>query len=34
MQPRAIFLDDPHDGGFNGLDEPALDDSLSASRGR
>jgi hypothetical protein len=28
-KPRAIFLDDPHDGGLNGFDEPALDDSLS-----
>jgi hypothetical protein len=30
-KPRAIFLDDPHDGGFAqlGLDEPALDDSLA-----
>jgi hypothetical protein len=28
-EPRAIFLDDPHDGGLNGFDEPALDDSLS-----
>jgi hypothetical protein len=30
-KPRAIFLDDPHDGGFAqvGLDEPALDDSLT-----
>jgi hypothetical protein len=27
--PKAIFLDDPHDGGLNGFDEPALDDSLS-----
>ena len=28
-RPRAIFLDDPHDGGLNGFDEPAVDDSLS-----
>ena len=28
-RPRAIFLDDPHDGGFTGFDEPAVDDSLS-----
>jgi hypothetical protein len=30
-KPRAIFLDDPHDGGFEelGLDEPGLDDSLA-----
>ena len=30
-RPRAIFLDDPHDGGFAelGFDEPALDDSLA-----
>jgi hypothetical protein len=27
-KPRAIFLDDPHDGGLAGLGEPALDDSL------
>jgi hypothetical protein len=27
-KPRAIFLDDPHDGGFSRGDEPALDDSL------
>jgi hypothetical protein len=27
-KPRAIFLDDPHDGGLTGNDEPALDDSL------
>jgi pimeloyl-ACP methyl ester carboxylesterase len=27
-KPRAIFLDDPHDGGLNGFDEPAVDDSL------
>ena len=28
-EPKAVFLDDPHDGGLNGTDEPALDDSLS-----
>ena len=28
-KPRAIFLDDPHDGGLNGINEPALDDSLA-----
>jgi hypothetical protein len=28
-KPRAIFLEDPHDGGLNGFDEPAVDDSLS-----
>jgi hypothetical protein len=28
-KPRAIFLDDPHDGGLNGFDEPAVDDDLS-----
>ena len=27
-KPRAIFLDDPHDGGLTGNDEPALDDDL------
>jgi hypothetical protein len=27
-RPRAIFLDDPHDGGLNGFDEGALDDSM------
>jgi hypothetical protein len=27
--PRAIFLEDPHDGGVVGDDEPALDDSLA-----
>ena len=27
--PRAIFLDDPHDGGLRGPGEPALDDSLA-----
>ncbi len=28
-KPRAIFLDDPHDGGLNGFGEPALDHSLA-----
>jgi hypothetical protein len=28
-KPRAIFLDDPHDGALAGPGEPALDDSLS-----
>jgi hypothetical protein len=28
-KPGAIFLEDPHDGGLNGFDEPAVDDSLS-----
>ena len=28
-KPRAIFLEDPHDGGLTGVDEPAVDDSLS-----
>ena len=28
-KPRAVFLDDPHDGGLNGFDEPAVDDSLA-----
>jgi hypothetical protein len=28
-RPRVIFLDDPHDGGFAGPGEPALDDSLA-----
>ena len=28
-KPKAIFLDDPHDGGLAGPGEPALDDSLS-----
>ena len=28
-KPRAIFLDDPHDGGLAGAGEPALDDSLA-----
>lgn len=27
--PRAVFLDDPHDGGYAGFGEPALDDDLS-----
>jgi hypothetical protein len=27
--PRAVFLDDPHDGALAGLGEPALDDSLA-----
>jgi hypothetical protein len=27
--PRAIFFDDPHDGGLTGTNEPALDDSLA-----
>ena len=27
-KPRAVFLEDPHDGGLDGTDEPALDDSL------
>ena len=27
-RPRAIFLEDPHDGGLVGFDEPAVDDSL------
>jgi hypothetical protein len=27
-RPRVIFLDDPHDGGFTGAHEPALDDDL------
>jgi hypothetical protein len=27
-RPRAVFLEDPHDGGLNGFDEPAVDDSL------
>lgn len=27
--PRVVFLDDPHDGGVTGNDEPALDDSLA-----
>jgi hypothetical protein len=29
-KPRAIFLEDPHDGALTGPDEPALDDSLAA----
>jgi hypothetical protein len=28
-KPRAIWLEDPHDGGFDGFGEPALDDSLA-----
>ncbi len=28
-EPRAIFLDDPHDSGLDGLGEPSLDDSLA-----
>ncbi len=28
-RPRAIFLDDPHDGELAGIGEPALDDSLA-----
>jgi hypothetical protein len=28
-KPRAVFLDDPHDGGLVGFDEPALDDSMA-----
>ena len=28
-RPRAIFLDDPHDGALAGFGEPALDDSLA-----
>src|SRR3954452_1803888 len=28
-KPRAIFLDDPHDGALAGVGEPALDDSLA-----
>jgi hypothetical protein len=28
-EPRAIFLEDPHDGGLAGLGEPAVDDSLA-----
>ncbi|WP_156399692.1 hypothetical protein [Rhodococcus sp. Leaf278] len=28
-RPRALFLDDPHDGGYAGPGEPALDDVLS-----
>jgi len=27
-EPRAVFLDDPHDGGLDGPGEPAVDDSL------
>ncbi|HMJ74854.1 MAG TPA: hypothetical protein VK507_02725 [Iamia sp.] len=28
-EPRAIFIDDMHDGGLDGLGEPALDDSMA-----
>ncbi|CAN5751275.1 alpha/beta hydrolase fold domain-containing protein [soil metagenome] len=28
-EPKAIFLDDPHDGGIDGPGEPALDDSMT-----
>jgi hypothetical protein len=28
-EPKAIFLDDPHDGGLTASGEPALDDSLA-----
>lgn len=28
-RPRAVFIDDPHDGEVAGLGEPALDDSLT-----
>lgn len=28
-EPRAVFLDDPHDGGLAGPGEPTLDDDLS-----
>jgi hypothetical protein len=28
-RPRAIYLEDPHDGGFDGAGEPALDASLA-----
>lgn len=28
-RPRVVFLDDPHDGGLTGTDEPALDDDLT-----
>jgi hypothetical protein len=28
-KPRAIFLEDPHDGGLNGFGEPALDDTMA-----
>ena len=27
-KPSAIWLEDPHDGGLDGFDEPAVDDSL------
>jgi acetyl esterase/lipase len=29
-RPRAIFLDDPHDGALAGFREPALDDTLAS----
>lgn len=28
-KPRAIWLEDPHDGGFTGFNEPAVDHSLA-----
>jgi hypothetical protein len=28
-KPRAVFLEDPHDGGLDGFGEPALDDSMA-----
>jgi hypothetical protein len=28
-KPRAVFLEDPHDGGLNGFGEPALDDTMA-----
>ncbi|HET6830794.1 MAG TPA: hypothetical protein VFH44_05525 [Solirubrobacterales bacterium] len=28
-KPRAVFLEDPHDGGLAGFGEPALDDSMA-----
>lgn len=28
-EPRTVFLDDPHDGGYGGKDEPAVDGDLS-----
>jgi hypothetical protein len=27
-KPRVVWLEDPHDGGLTGTDEPAVDDSL------
>jgi hypothetical protein len=27
-RPRAVFLEDPHDGGLTGFGEPALDDTM------